>query len=274
MPSTASPSPTPAGRHSVTAARIRRIAAGRDPDLTAVDGRKLVAELLASGLVCTEIVVAEDALEALARFTPCAAWPPIYVLDRRTFASLAPSQHSQGVLAITPVPQGRIPLAGTVVFLDQVQEPGNVGAVIRCAAAFGASGVACSSGCGDPFSPRAIRAAAGWSLRYPVEREVDFDQLAAAIAAAGGTVAAADGHRGTEIEAWRPRFPVLLALGSEGQGLSDAVAARAVQRVTIPLSGGVESLNIAVAAGVILAALACAGVSPILECESHAGRVR
>lgn len=247
---------------------------GRDPAFTAVDGLKLVAEMLESGLDCTAIVVGEDNLDALARFPPRAAWPPIYVVDNRTFASLAPSQHSQGVLAITPVPQNRIPLAGIVVYLDHVQEPGNVGAVIRCAAAFGTSGVACSPGCGDPFSPRAIRAAAGWSLRHPVERDVEFDGLAAAITTTGGTVAVADGHGGTDLDGWRPRFPVLLALGSEGLGLSDAVAARASQRVTIPLFAGVESLNIAVAAGVILAALARAGASPILESESHAGRVR
>lgn len=239
-----------------------------------MDGCKLVAELLASGVVCTELAIAEDALDALARFPPRVAWPAVHVLDNRTFESVAPSQHSQGVLAITPVPQNRIPLAGIVVYLDHVQEPGNVGAVVRCAAAFGAGGVACSPGCGDPFSPRAIRAAAGWSLRHPVERDVEFDQIAAAIFTAGGTVTAADGHGGITVNEWRPSFPVLLALGSEGQGLSDVVAARVVERVTIPLSGGVESLNIAVAAGVILAALARLRVSPILEVESHAGRVR
>jgi RNA methyltransferase, TrmH family len=153
-----------------------------------------------------------------------------------------------------------------VLYLDRLQDPGNLGGVIRSAAALGASGIACSPGCADPFSPRAIRASAAQSLLLPVATEVAFRPLAAAFRKRGGEVAATAGTGGKPIAAWRPRLPLLLALGNEGAGLAEEILDGSDTRLTIPLSRNVESLNVAVAAGIILAAAGLVG-SPILVGE-------
>jgi TrmH family RNA methyltransferase len=81
----------------------------------------------------------------------------VYLVDDDTLARVAPTTTPQGLLAVVRVPQHRLEPAGVAVYLDRVQDPGNVGAVIRSAAAFGATGVACSPGCASPFSWRSLR---------------------------------------------------------------------------------------------------------------------
>jgi RNA methyltransferase, TrmH family len=145
-----------------------------------------------------------------------------------------------------------------------VQDPGNVGAAIRCAAAFEASAVACSGGCADPFSPRSIRASAGHALRISVLTPATIDD-AAALLGPGAHVVAAVGDGGTPLPHWRVRRPLLLVLGNEGHGLPETLLAQAAETVTIPLRGGVESLNVAVTAGILLAAAVGLAPSPILD---------
>jgi len=155
-----------------------------------------------------------------------------------------------------------------------VQDPGNVGGVIRCAAAFGASGVACSPGCADPFSPRAVRASAGQALVFPVEAEAAFAPLADAVRRAGGEAFATASRAGVPLSRWRPRAPLLLALGNEGQGVSEEVMLCCAGQVSVPLRDGVDSLNIAATAAVILASLVGVAGSPILESQYTKGGSR
>ncbi len=246
------------GRHNPLLARFRRAAAGREPGVTVVDGHKLLIDLLAQG-VRPETVVADPALIVTLITLPgvhdLARTGRLYAADPAVLAHTAPTRQTQGVLALVPRPRRTVGPSGTVVYLDRVQDPGNVGAAIRSAAAFGAAGVACSPHCADPFSPRAIRASGGQSLLLPVEPDTGFDALAGAFAAAGGRVAGTAGAGGTPVRAWRPGSPLLLAFGNEGQGLSQEVASRCDDLVTVPLAAGVESLNLAVAVGVVLAVL-------------------
>jgi tRNA G18 (ribose-2'-O)-methylase SpoU len=107
-----------------------------------------------------------------------------------------------------------------------------------------------------------------------VEAGADFERLAQATHGAGGEVAGTAGHGGVSLARWRPRLPLLLALGNEGQGLSEEVQASCKRNVTVPLTGGVESLNVAVTAGLILGSLAGVAGSPILESRGHEGRPR
>jgi len=180
----------------------------------------------------------------------------VFLVDDATLARVAPTTTPQGLLAIVRVPHHRLEPTGVAVYLDRVQDPGNVGAVIRSAAAFGASGVACSPGCASPFSWRSLRASAGHALLLPVQAEAEFAPLADAFAAAGGELAAASGRGGTPLGRFLPRRPLLLVIGNEGQGVAPEIAARCDATVTIPLAGNVESLNVTVAASVILASLA------------------
>lgn len=255
------------GRHSPRLARLRDLARRTDPQRTVADGLKLVVELARRGVPLEEVFVAEEILPtvlaepALATVARCGR---LFQADGETLDRVAPTRTSQGVLAVVSVSPVPVPVGGVVLFLERVQDPGNVGAVIRAAAALGASGVACSPGCADPYSPRVLRASAGWALGFPVSADAVFSDLAARFAAAGGAAAAAAAAGGTPTTAWRARRPLLLALGNEGQGVSAEVAARCDEVVSIPLSGAVESLNIAVAAGILLAGLGGVAPAPIL----------
>jgi TrmH family RNA methyltransferase len=265
------------GRHNSRVQRLRRIIQRQEPDLTVVDGLKLALDMAAAGVPIVELFAIPERLEAL-RSNPalsrvCDAGRA-YLLDPATADQLAPTRQPQGVFAVVPVPAPHIRPEGIVIYLDRVQDPGNVGGVIRCAAALGANGVMCSPGCADPFSPRALRASAGQALITPVEAEAAFAPSAEAFRRAGGEVAGTVGQGGVALGRWRPRIPLLLALGNEGQGLSDEVASGCRRQVTIPLAGGVESLNVAVTAGVILASLVGVAASPILELQGQIGRPR
>jgi len=246
---------------------LRRIVRGADPARTVVDGARLVGDLLRAGLPVEAVFTTEVHLGAVTAALPptVAARVPIYLLDPGTASRLAPSQHGQGVLAVVPRPARALTATGAVLYLDHIQDPGNVGGAIRSAAGLGAAGVACSPGCADPFSPRALRASAGQALVLPVQYPADFAELAAAFERAGGEVLGTAAQGGTPLAEWRPRLPALLVFGNEGRGLSPEVAARCSQRLTIPLERGVESLNVAVSAALVLARLRWLVPSPILD---------
>lgn len=186
-----------------------------------------------------------------------AAWRPLLVAGRGSqvagasvtltsdlFDALSDTKTSQGVLAIFERPAAADVFArreSVVVALDAVQDPGNVGTIIRLAAAFDASGVALLPGCADPFSPKAIRASAGAVLTVPIA-SITLAQLN------GRSLFAADGE-GQPIDP--PKRDAVLIFGSEGAGVSDELRAKS-KRIAIPMSGRVESLNVAAAAAILL----------------------
>jgi TrmH RNA methyltransferase len=142
---------------------------------------------------------------------------------------------------------------GPVLYLDGVENPHNLGSILRTAAHFGVTAIAGRTGELPPLSPAAVRVAEGAAEIVPV---CDLAEPAAALrrlAAAGFSVAAASSHRGESPD----RVPLggrcVIVLGSEGKGVSTAIERTATARVRIPGTGAVESLNVAVAAGVLLA---------------------
>lgn len=255
------------GRHSVRLARLRRLVRQGEEGLAVVDGPKLIHELLARGVeieACYGTAEALNALAAEAVASRVAAFPLLEV-EPTVIERVAPTRQTQGAVAVVRYRLTPLRLAAPILFLDTVQDPANVGAAIRCAAAFGAGGVACSSGCGNPFSAKAIRASTGLSLTFPVAVDVDLDALAARVRREGGAVVGATAAGGLAPGEWIARLPLILALGSEGQGLSEATLKLCQQLITIPLAAPVESLNVAVTAGILLGGLAGLVPSPILD---------
>jgi RNA methyltransferase, TrmH family len=180
-------------------------------------------------------------------------WKPIAVLRRgvdlapELFDALAETKTSQGVLALFERPRPADVFARRdtiVVALDGVQDPGNVGTIVRLAAAFDVAGVALLPGCADPYAPKAIRASAGAILHVPLA-PVPVE----ALLASGLPLFAADG-RGEISDP--PARAAILVFGNEGAGVSDVVASRA-RRIAIHTSGRVESLNVAASAAILLA---------------------
>lgn len=174
-------------------------------------------------------------------------------MQRISDAATAP-----GIVAVVRTPDLSLPVpaSGPVLVLDHVADPGNVGTLVRTAAAFGAAVV--SLGGADPFGPKAVRASAGACYRTTVHRPEEGADIATLLRGDGRTVLglAADGPR-TVDEASRvlPVPGVVLVMGSEPHGLSADLASVLDARVRIPMVSGVESLNVAAAGAIAMQAL-------------------
>jgi TrmH family RNA methyltransferase len=184
-----------------------------------------------------------------------AGWKPIKIIERDVdfssaiFDALAETKSPQNVIALFERPCFELQSlfareSSIVIALDGVQDPGNVGTIVRLAAAFDANGVALLPGCADAFGPKAIRSSAGAILTVPVVN-CSIDELLAQ----GWDVIAADA-RG-EIADPPPRRAIL-AFGSEGSGLSSALA-NVARTIAIRMSPRIESLNVGASAAILLA---------------------
>lgn len=141
---------------------------------------------------------------------------------------------------------------GCYLLLDRIQDPGNLGALARVAEATGCAGLALTPGCAHPNHPRALRASAGSLLRLPTGIDAAVEPLLSHLEPLAPTLVGLAAHGGEDPGTGALDGPILLALGSEGEGLSPALADRLDRAVTIPLAPPVESLNVAVAAAVAL----------------------
>ena len=179
-------------------------------------------------------------------------------------ARLCPGVRHQGVLArlrsssrvawetlLTEAADAPLPL---VVALDQVQDPGNVGTLLRSAAAFGFDGVLLSDGCASVFAPKTLRASMGAAVRVPVMEVGAMPAAIAALRAKNITCLAAALYQSQPLSAARPGYPggVCVVIGSEGQGLTDETIAACTSTVRIPMTDRVESLNAGIAGSILL----------------------
>lgn len=213
-----------------------------------VEGRKMVAEAVASAFP-VEALLADGAHAAE---LPEAGNVPRYVLPEHVLAAVCDTKTPQGVAAVVRMTEAP-DLGERVVALDGVQDPGNVGAIIRTADAAGFSGVLLSGACADPFSPKVIRATMGSVFRMGLRGTDDLPGALKALRARGFAVLSSqlDGEPFyAACAAIRP--PFALVIGSEGNGVSEDVRRLATHRVRLPMRGGAESLNAAVAAGIMM----------------------
>jgi RNA methyltransferase, TrmH family len=184
----------------------------------------------------------------------------VFAVTPQVLAAMSPVRNPSGVVAIARARACEMAMAFAaraddqplVLILAGLQDPGNVGAIIRAAAACGATGVIAIDGTANPFGWKALRGAMGGTFRLPI---VPNGALADVIATARGQhvrVVAAVPRGGTPLPHLNLRVPSALLLGGEGAGIDEAALASADDRVTIPMRPPVESLNVAVAAAVIL----------------------
>ncbi len=241
----------------------RRKARGRR-GLAVLEGVRLVEEALAAGLELRGAVVTSD----LARTTRGQALAadlashavPVEEVGARTFGQLAGTETPQGILAVVAprvwtVADVSAAPGGALLVVDGVQDPGNLGTLIRTAHALGAAATMVLRGTADPLNPKALRAAMGASFRHPV---VPLDDSAFIAWAQRRRLtlwaAAVDGvplARALDTSTDREEL-IAVIVGNEGAGIRPQLNAVAAQRVAIPLAGGAESLNVAVAAGILL----------------------
>jgi TrmH family RNA methyltransferase len=226
-----------------------------------VEGVRLVEEALAAGVPIRGAVVAAD-LErtsrgALLREDLEKHAVPLEAVSARVFAPLADTETPQGIVAVIEPRRWTaddlaLDAQSALLVIDGVQDPGNVGTLLRTAHGLGAQGTVVLRGTADILGPKTLRAAMGANFRHPVISQDD----AAFIAwtkARGITLwaTAADGVPITRLKRGTSG-PIGVIVGNEGAGIRPALNAVAAQRVAIPMAGGAESLNVAVAAGILL----------------------
>ncbi len=219
---------------------------------TLIDGPHLVSSYLDHGCSPILAAVSDDALARpeiaalLDRLGPC----EIVCFAAPLFSAIAPVDTPVGILAVVEIPSvsDDRPLGEFVVMLDGIQDPGNVGTIIRSAAAAGATDVLLSAGCADAWAPRTLRAAMGAHFALSVRSGVDLGRAAAAFS---GKVVAMVVHGGLQMHTIDLSGPVAFVLGSEGAGLSPSLELQADVRASIPMARSVESLSVGAAAAVI-----------------------
>lgn len=221
-------------------------------DQVLLDGAHLI-EAHAACLGAPEMLVLSDGSRdkaenraLLARFPKI----PSLAMSDVLFRELSPVETPSGLLALAARPRLALPgQARFAVFLDAVQDPGNLGSILRSAAAAGVDAAYLSAGCADAWSPRVLRGGMGAHFTLPLREGADLAALAAGFS---GEVMV------TSLEAEASVFdldltgPIALVIGNEGSGVSPALQAAATRLARIPMPGAVESLNVAAAAAICL----------------------
>jgi len=212
-----------------------------------VEGRKMVEEALTSAFPVAAVLV-EDGRQG--EFC-LPADLPVYAMPEHVLAAVCDTRTPQGIAAV--VRMAEVPLQGKrLVAMDGVQDPGNVGTIIRTADAAGFDGVILSVQCADVFSPKVLRATMGSIFRMGVRVTDDLPGLLAQMVQEGASVLSSqlDGEPFYQRRPLNERF--VLVIGNEGNGVTDEVKNVATHRVKLPMRGGAESLNAAVAAGIMM----------------------
>ncbi len=249
----------------------------REGDPIAVEGPKLVEDALRSGLEADALLVSESAEPAAARILRVAGESDAGVSRSRVlritdklFGSVAGTESPQGIAALFKQPDWNLEdvlrgsgparqAAPLVVVVAAVQDPGNVGTIVRSAEAFGATGAVTTRGTADPWSPKALRASAGSALRLPLLRGMAIPVLLAQLRIAGVKIYATNSeHEGQSANASSLSFdadfraPAAIFVGSEGSGIPPEAVRAADAVISIPIRDAVESLNAGIAASIVL----------------------
>ena len=228
--------------------RKGREAAGR----FLVEGEVMLREALKCGLVPRDLLADADHADLAAEIE--AAGMRCFTAERALLESVCDTKTPQGVCASFDVP-APLPLEqapARVVALDGVQDPGNVGTIWRTADAAGFGALLLGAGCADPLSPKVQRAAMGSGFRVPFMLSQDLPRALLALKAAGWTVFASDLRGDDFYSRPDPSERFVLVIGSEAHGISAATRQAADALVKLPMRGGAESLNAAVAAGIMM----------------------
>lgn len=231
-----------------------------------LEGVRLCETAVSAGVPVRAVFLSCDAISPARRAAVQAildrtAGAPIWTLSDGLFRKLARTERPQGVAVLAERPASDLEALSPAgirrgfLLAESVQDPGNLGTLIRIADAFGLDGFICDTGSADPWQDKVVRSTMGSGFHIPIFRVPQAAEALAFLRTAGcRVVATAPGGR--PLPDVRPALgadaalPAVLAVGNEGRGISDAVRALADWTVAIPMAGRAESLNVAVAAGI------------------------
>jgi TrmH family RNA methyltransferase len=253
------------GRHNAFVKELRQAfahAERTEDGSCAIEGLRIVEEAIRSGLRFRAVFFKESAQNLAERLLPqIGAQVDTLLLPDKLFDGIVPSENPQGVAALIRLREFSFAdvlerlQVGPVIVLAGLQDPGNLGTILRSAEAFGSAGVVLGEGTVSPFNSKVIRASAGSIFRLPViltKAAGGLEEISAKLRAQSVRLIATSSHKGTPLDQANLRGPVAVFVGSEASGLPRAVLGQADELVAIPHMPQVESLNAGVAGSILL----------------------
>jgi RNA methyltransferase, TrmH family len=249
------------GRHNPVVKELRQAFARGElthDGYAAIEGLRMLEEAIRSGVRFRAVFFSHSAQVKAQRLLPqIGARVDTLLLPDKLFSSVVPSDTPQGVAALVRWPQFSLDdvLArsrfGPLLVAAGVQDPGNLGTIMRSAEAFGAAGVIVGEGTVSPFNPKVVRASAGSIFRLPVA-QTNLTGNLKQFQQAGVRMLATSSHKGTPLTKAKLDLPLAIFIGGEGAGLNRELVAQMDEVIAVPHSSRVESLNAGVAASIVL----------------------
>lgn len=236
-----------------------RKAKRREEKLFVVEGARLSYDAALSGAVITEAFFTADARERYSQYFSLVEKnaKSLYEITENVAAALADTLTSQDIFCVVKIPDKKqtienLDINGVYLCLENIQDPGNLGTILRTSEAMGINAVLLSDGCTDTFSPKVVRASMGAVFRLPVLSSLDMVNAVEALKAKGISVYAAVAKDGDDITKLNLSHGAAAVIGNEGNGLTDETIAACTAKATVIMRGRAESLNAAAAATVII----------------------
>ncbi len=253
------------GRHNALVKELRQAFAHAERTETgdcAIEGLRVVEEAIRSGLRLKAVFFKESARNLAERLLPqIGANVDTLLLPDKLFDPAVPSETPQGVAALVRLKEFSLDdvlermQIGPIIVVAGLQDPGNLGTILRSAEAFGSAGAVLGEGTVSPFNSKVIRASAGSVFRLPVivaKAAGGLEAICAKFKAQGVRLIATSSHKGTALDQAKLPGPAAIIIGSEGSGLPRTVLAQVDETVAIPHTPQVESLNAGVAGSIVL----------------------
>ncbi|HKI00172.1 MAG TPA: RNA methyltransferase [Candidatus Sulfotelmatobacter sp.] len=253
------------GRHNALVKELHQAFAHAeltDEGECAIEGVRIVEEAIRSGLRFRAIFFRESAQTHAERILPqIGAHVETLSLPDKLFDSVVPSETPQGVAALVRLKEFSLNdvlerlQVGPIIVAAGLQDPGNLGTILRSAEAFGSAGVILGEGTVSPFNSKVIRASAGSVFRLPVIRAKTaggLDDICSKLRTNGVHLIATSSHKGTPLDQAPLTGPAAIFIGSEGAGIPKSLTSQMDNTVAIPHSPQVESLNAGIAASIVL----------------------
>ena len=253
------------GRHNPLVKQLRQAFAHAeitDDGDCAIEGLHVVEEAIRSGLRFRAVFFRESANGLATRLMPqIGAHVETLLLPDKIFDGAVPSETPQGLAALVKLKEFSLDhvlerlQVGPVIVVAGLQDPGNLGTILRSAEAFGCAGAILGEGTVSLFNSKVIRASAGSVFRLPVivaKKAGEMESISAKFRAQGVRLIATSSHKGTPLDQAKLTEPSAIFIGSEGAGLSRAVMGQVDETLAIPHSERVESLNAGVAGSIVL----------------------
>lgn len=216
------------------------------------EGLRAVSEIIKKGIDCV-FVVSEKFIQENPSFLDTVADKKGYIVSEKIFSSLSETENPQGVLCVTQITEPPEEIKkDSYIYLDRLQDPGNIGTIIRTAHAFGFGGVMLSGGSSDVYSGKVIRSTMSSVLYTDIYTDFSYESLFSLKEKGYKIISTALTEKSRSLYETEIPEKVVFVIGNEANGVSDEILENSDETVIIPMPGGAESLNASVASAVLM----------------------